>query len=185
LPVGVAFFSGDPSRAVSVRVADCVPLLVADPRTGLVAAVHAGWRGTAARVASAAVRALATRGGSAADLIVAIGPSIGPCCYDVGEALIDAFREAGHPADAVARWFSRPNGRLVLDLWTANTDQLAAAGVNRGRIHAARLCTACRLDLFYSFRKEGARAGRLAAVIRAPAAPLRPSPGSPAGPLRG
>jgi YfiH family protein len=174
-PEADAIVSGDPSRAISVRVADCVPLLLADPRTGLVGAAHAGWRGTAAAVATATVRALVSRGASAADLIVAVGPSIGPCCYDVGEPLIAAFQHAGHAAGDVNRWFKRPGGRLVLDLWTANVDQLVSIGLSRDHIHVARLCTACRLDLFCSYRKEGPVAGRLAAVIRAkPHAPPRP-----------
>jgi YfiH family protein len=96
--------SDNPDVALAVRAADCVPLLIGDPRTGAVAAVHAGWRGTAAGAAAAAVDAL-TREFSARprDLVAAIGPSIGACCYEVGAELKDAFLAAGHTREQVAR----------------------------------------------------------------------------------
>lgn len=164
-PEGDAAVTDDPLTALGVRVADCVPLLLADPRTGAVGAVHAGWRGAAAGVAPATVRAL-TRSfeARAADVVAAIGPSIGPCCYVVGPELIDQF--AAH-AEAAA-WFVRGSGgRWRLDLWRAIRDQLVRTGVAAQNILTARLCTACRVDVFCSFRTEGAQAGRMAGVIRA------------------
>jgi YfiH family protein len=185
-PAGAdALVSADPRHALSVRVADCVPLLMADPRTNLVAAVHAGWRGTAAGVAAATVRVLAARGADPADLIVALGPSIGPCCYEVGESLVAAFQGAG-TIEQVNRWFTRQDATLKLDLLAANRDQLAAAGVRAGNIHTAGMCTACHPDLFHSFRRDGQQAGRLAAVIRSGRSRgARPNPSlrSPAGRL--
>lgn len=168
--------SNDPRIAVAVRAADCVPVLIADPRTGAVAAVHAGWRGTAAGAATAAVRALAREfGARPADLVAAIGPSIGPCCYEVGTALVDAFAAAGHPRHLVDRWFLSPppargafeRGALRLDLWSANRDQLILAALDEQNIHTCGLCTASHVELFPSFRVEKERAGRLAGVIRA------------------
>ncbi len=105
--------SDHPAVALSVRVADCVPILLADVRSGAAAAVHAGWRGTAAGAVRAAVDALAFEFGSArSDLVVAIGPSIGPCCYRVGADMVEAFRAAGATRDQLSRWFlaepSRP-----------------------------------------------------------------------------
>jgi copper oxidase (laccase) domain-containing protein len=100
------------------------------------------------------------------DLCAAIGPSIGPCCYEVGAELIDAFRLAGHTQEQVAAWFHRRNGSWYLDLWRANADQLAAAGVPRSAIHLSRLCTACHPVWFDSYRRDGASTGRLAAYIR-------------------
>jgi polyphenol oxidase len=157
----------DPTVALAVQVADCVPLLVADPLSGAVAAVHAGWRGTAAGVAIAAVEALDREFGASPErLVVAQGPGIGPCCYTVGEELIDAFRAGGF-AEGIDRWFIRDAaGGLTLDVWAANRDQLLASGVPAASIHAANLCTASRPDLFPSYRRDGPGTGRIAAVIR-------------------
>jgi YfiH family protein len=171
---GDALATDQPGLAVAVRVADCVPLLMADRTTGAVAAVHAGWRGTAAGVSAAAVGALTREFGCRpSDLVVAIGPSIGACCYEVGPELVDAFAAAGHERYLVDRWFtSKPPARgsrerplLHLDLATANRDQLILAGVDEGRIHACGLCTAMHLDVLTSFRAERAQAGRTAGVI--------------------
>ena len=162
--------SDDPDTAVAVRAADCVPLLIGDPRSGAVAAVHAGWRGTAAGAATAAVEALAREFAAApGDLIAAIGPSIGPCCYEVGPELKDAFLAAGHPRKQVDRWFTTPENatRPRLDAWAANRDQLMAAGVLEENIHTCGLCTASNLELFPSFRIEKDRAGRIAGTIKA------------------
>jgi YfiH family protein len=167
--------SDDPSRAVLIRVADCVPLLIADRRTGAVAAVHAGWRGTAAGAGTAAVEALGREWGSRPeDLVAAIGPAIGACCYEVGPDVVDAFAAAGHARHLIDRWFqARPPSRgasmppsLRLDVPGANRDQLALAGVPDSQIHTAGLCTAMYLDVLTSYRAEGGASVRLAGVIR-------------------
>jgi polyphenol oxidase len=183
-----ALVSDDPDVAIAVRAADCVPLLMADPKTGAVAAVHAGWRGTAAGAAPAALEALAREFGSRPqDVVVAIGPSIGACCYEVGSELVDAFAAAGHARYLVDRWFSvgdresgirdrapggRERSRLRLDVAAANRDQLVLAGVPEPNIHDCGLCTAMHLDVLTSFRAEKEKAGRIAGVIRAQ--PLHP-----------
>jgi len=150
-----------PEVAVGVQAADCVPLLFEDRRTGAVAAAHAGWRGTAAGVAGKSVRAMIERFGVRVDeVVVAIGPSIGPCCYRVGEELLAAFGADGR------RWFYRRANELMLNLWRANRDQLAEAGVKGEHIHVAELCTAMHPDLFPSFRRDGEGTGRIAAAIR-------------------
>lgn len=158
----------DPAVAVAVQVADCVPVLIADRRTGAVAAVHAGWRGTAARVAQMAVRALGEAFGSRpADLVAALGPGIGPCCYEVGSELLDVFAAAGHPPADRDRWFVRSeDGRVRFDVPLANRDQLASAGLTPGAIHVAGLCTASHPELFYSYRREGQGTGRIVGVIK-------------------
>jgi YfiH family protein len=172
---GDVLLSNRPGVAVGVRAADCVPLLVADAVTGAVAAVHAGWRGTAAGAARAAVEALARQFGSRpADLIAAVGPSIGSCCYAVRSDLVDAFAAAGHERSLIDRWFlsappargSRERPPLRLDLAGANRDQLILAGVSPEHIHLSGLCTAMHLDVLTSYRVEREQAGRLAAVIR-------------------
>ena len=173
-PEADVLVSRAPAIAVAVRSADCVPLLIADPASGSVAAVHAGWRGTAAGAAAAAVDALAREHGARpSDLVAAIGPCIGSCCYEVGTELVDAFAAAGHERYLIDRWFlapppprgSREQPRLRLDLAGANRDQLVLAGVNEQRIHACGLCTAMHLDVLTSFRAEASNAGRLAGVI--------------------
>jgi YfiH family protein len=167
--------------AVAVRAADCVPLLMADPRTGAVAAVHAGWRGTAARAAVAAVETMAGEfGADVRDLIVAIGPSIGACCYDVGSELVDAFAAEGHERYLIDRWFLAPppprgefrpalseieGPKLRLDVAGANRDQLILAGVREENIHLSGLCTAMHLDLLTSYRVEREKARRIAGAI--------------------
>jgi YfiH family protein len=159
-PEGDAATSGDPWRALTVQVADCVPLLMASG-SGEVAVAHAGWRGTAAGVAMAASRAL----GDATRQIAAIGPSIGPCCYEVGAELRDRVRDGGWPRGA-DDWFEQRAGRWYLDLWRANFDQLVNAGVEAESIHVSRLCTFCHPDWFPSYRRDGTGAGRLAGFIR-------------------
>jgi YfiH family protein len=168
-PQADALISDAPDVALVVRAADCVPLLNGDSRPGAPAEVHAGWRGTAARVAVAAVEAMGREFGSnPADLVVAIGPSIGPCCYEVGPDLVDAFAAAGHERYLIDRWFMAPRGqRMRLDIAGANRDQLILAGVREDNIHACGLCTAMHLDVLTSFRAEKDKAGRLAGVIRA------------------
>jgi len=158
-----------PTIAVAVQVADCVPLLLADPVTGAVAAVHAGWRGTAAGAARQAVATMQSHYGTRpADLIAAIGPSIGPCCYQVGADVVEAFRAVGIPDAQIRKWF-RPEaegGAYRLDVAKASIDQLRAAGLDPANIDTCGLCTACHPLLFHSYRRDGARTGRLAGVIR-------------------
>lgn len=168
LPDADIVITDDPRLAVAVQVADCVPLLIADRRTGAVAAAHAGWRGMAAGVAGAAVAALGrTFGSRPGDLVAAAGPSIGPCCYEVGEEVRDAFRRAGLQEARVDRWFAiGPRGRPHLDLWRSVADQLEAAGVEPPAIHLSRLCTATHRQVLWSYRADGPGTGRLAGVIK-------------------
>ena len=168
-PDGDAVVSNVAGQVLAVMVADCVPIVVADRRTGSAGAIHAGWRGTCARVGPAAIEAMRHRFGTdPADLTAAIGPSIGPDDYEVGEALIDSFQKAGHSAGDLARWFRRRASRVHLDLWSANRDQLIDAGVRADRIFTCGLSTLADTDVFDSFRSAGARAGSMAAVIMVP-----------------
>ncbi|HEY5619505.1 MAG TPA: polyphenol oxidase family protein [Vicinamibacterales bacterium] len=176
--------SNDPDTAVAVRAADCVPVLLADARSGAVAAVHAGWRGMAAGAIAAAVDALAREFGVIpAHLHAAIGPSIAVCCYEVGSEVVDAFAAAGHARHLIDRWFHAPpprrgtlprgsggldRPRLRLDLAGASRDQLVLAGVREDQIHTCGLCTAMHLDVLTSYRAEKDKAGRIAGVIRPP-----------------
>jgi YfiH family protein len=173
-PEADVLVSNDPAVAIAVRAADCVPILIADRVAGAVAAVHAGWRGTAARAAVAGIEAMQREFGSRpGDLVAAIGPNIGPCCYEVGTELVDAFASAGHERYLIDRWFlspppvrgSRGRAPLFLDVGGANRDQLILAGMDEQHIHVSGLCTAMNLDVLTSFRAEREQAGRIAGAI--------------------
>jgi YfiH family protein len=176
--------SSDPRVAPAVQTADCVPILIADSRTGAVAAAHAGWRGMAARVPLVTVEALVAEFGvRESKLIAAVGPSIGACCYEVGGDVRDRFAAAGFNEWELARWFtaeprssptnpSMPglnrrarDNHWFLDMWTAARDQLRSAGVREDRIFVADLCTASHPDAFCSYRRDRSR-GRMAAAIQ-------------------
>lgn len=172
LPDADIVVSNRTELAVAVQAADCVPLLVGDRRTGAVAAAHAGWRGLAARVPGEAVNALnRVYGSRPEDLLAAIGPAIGHCCYEVGEDVREAMvRVFGGPE--AANWFTagRASGKWMFDTWASARAQLEAAGIPADQIFAAGLCTASHPEAFCSYRRDGAPAGRIAAVIK-PRAP--------------
>lgn len=178
-PEADAIVCDDPAAAAVVRVADCGPILMADTRRGVVAAVHAGWRSTMQRIAAAAVTEMREQFGTdPGHLVAAIGPSLGECCGEMGEEVVQAFRDAGHGETQLSRWFTRAEGqRPHFNLWQANRDQLVDAGMRPDAIHVAALCTRTYDDVFHSYRAAGANAGRMAAVIRRPAN-LSPAPGS-------
>jgi polyphenol oxidase len=163
---GVAWFRRDsPERVPAVRTADCVPILLVDRRGRAAAAVHAGWRGTAGRIAAKAVEGLAAQGIAPGDLLAALGPAILSCCYEVGLEVAEALA-ASLPA-AHAGEVSRADGRggARADLHAANRLQLVASGVPRGAIREAPWCTCCRADLFHSYRRQGPAAGRMMACV--------------------
>src|SRR6478672_5371192 len=150
-----------------VKTADCVPILLGDPQTRSFAAVHAGWRGTLATAVIAGVKRLTDEyGAKPRDLRIAIGASAGPCCYEVGSDVIDAFTSR-FPDGAKLFTPTRP-GHALVDLITANRDQLVSVGMLPERIHVLTLCTMCRTDLVFSYRNEKklhGKVGRLMAVI--------------------
>jgi len=159
-----ATLSRDERVACGVRTADCVPILLGDPRTGWAAAVHSGWRGTVAGAAAAALRALAERGVRAGDLVAAVGPHIEACCFEVGEDVATAL-EASSSAGASA--VSREDGaRPRVDLRAIVRAQLEGAGLDAGAIDQVRGCTVCDAGRFFSFRRDGQKSGRLLSAIR-------------------
>ena len=149
---GDAIISRTPGLWLGIRTADCVPILLADSRLRIVAAVHAGWRGTVAQVLR---HALIRMESDPRDVYAALGPSIGVCCYEVGPEVASHFTTT-RPG---------PGGRPHLDLITANRDQLLTAGVPLAQIGAVPPCTHCGSD-FHSFLRDGDKAGRMVAAIR-------------------
>jgi hypothetical protein len=151
---------------LAVRTADCVPILLAARDGSFIAAVHAGWRGTAQRIAQRAVRVLEEQGCPPETLVAVAGPSIGPCCYPVALEVATAVATAsGVSVEAIAR--CEP-GKVRLDLSAANREQLLDAGIPEESIHRAPWCTACETELFFSYRREGAAAGRQLSLIGPP-----------------
>jgi polyphenol oxidase len=170
-PNGDAIVSNARGLVLAVMVADCVPVLLADRRRGVAGAVHAGWRGTCAGIAREVVNVMVREFRcEPSDLVAAIGPSIGPDDYEVGEAVRRAFGDAGYEPDDLDRWFARRerDGVLVLDLWKANVDQLVAAGLGRDAVFVSGLNTMAHPAWLESFRRDGERAGRMAALIAVP-----------------
>jgi len=148
---GDAILEDAPGAVIAVKTADCLPLLLADERHRAVAAVHAGWRGTAAEIVRHAIAAMHDRFGTQAeDLHAAIGPGIGPCCYEVGPEVAAQFGLFG---------------RVPLDLPAINRRQLEGAGVLAERIYDSGLCTMCRPAEFHSFRRDREAAGRMHSFI--------------------
>jgi YfiH family protein len=162
-----ALITRTPRILLGVKTADCVPVLLADARTRACAAVHAGWRGTLSSIIARTLERMnAEYGTQAADISAAIGPAANACCYEVGSDVIEAFREKFVDADHL---FTPTRDRHALvDLQRANREQLSAAGVSPEQIYTAPLCTMCRTDLFFSYRREKrahGRVGRLMSVI--------------------
>ena len=189
-PTGDALLTDQAGILLSVRTADCLPVLLVDPKRRAVAAVHAGWRGALARIVEKAVGEMRRMFGSEPrSLLAVLGPSIRACCYEVGQEVEEAFQGRFPHADKFFRKRWEPPASLPerhslsflnmqppgynavlkpsahLDLVAVAQDQLQAAGLAPHRIAAADFCTACRTDLFYSYRQEGSGAGRMMAVI--------------------
>lgn len=188
-PQGDALFTREPGLLLAIQTADCVPILLADTRLRAVAAIHAGWRGTLRRIAAKTLgRMQMELGTRPQDVIAALGPGIGRCCYEVGEDVAREFNAQfpnarewfDGPFDALASGQNDPNWlpwltmmppghpppppRVHLDLIAANRAILADAGVPPPRIIASEHCTACRTDLFFSYRRERTT-GRMMGVI--------------------
>ena len=182
---GDALATNRPGLLLGVQTADCVPILLVDPKKRAVVAIHAGWRGTLARIVVKAIGKMQMQYKSnPADLLAAIGPSIGGCCYEVGTEVatqflsqfaeapqwFDEFRTGDEPNPI--QWLNRmppghqpPPKNVLLDLRKANRAQLLGAGLRSSNIFVSDLCTACRRDLLFSYRKEGPQSGRLLSVI--------------------
>jgi polyphenol oxidase len=182
---GDASTTNRPGLLLAVQTADCVPILLVDPKKRAIAAVHAGWRGTLARIVVKAIGQMQMQlKTKPSDILAAIGPSIGGCCYEVGTEVatqflsqfpegpdwFDEFRTGDEPNPI--QWLNMmppghqpPPKNVLLDLRKANRAQLLGAGLRAPNIFLSDLCTACRRDILFSYRKEGALSGRLMSVI--------------------
>jgi YfiH family protein len=148
---GDALVSNHPGIGLTIRTADCLPVLIADPRHRAVAAIHAGWRGVVSEIAPKTVQAMHAHFGSAPeDLVVAIGPGIGKCCFEVGPEVSVQFGLSG---------------RTNVDLVETMCRQLGRNGVRPGQISASGYCTVCNSELFESYRRDREAAGRMVAMI--------------------
>ncbi len=162
-----ALIGRGPGTAMAILVADCAPVFLLDPRTGAVGLAHAGWRGTAGGIAARTVAAMGEAYGCRpGDLLAAVGPAIGPCCYEVDEPVLARLR-------ASAPWWAevvRPGrpGHAHLDVPGANLRVLRDAGLDPARVAVAPMCTACDRDRLFSHRASGGRTGRMAAVLALP-----------------
>jgi YfiH family protein len=184
-PKGDASLTNTPGLLLGVQTADCVPILLVDPKKRVVAAVHAGWRGTLARIAQKTIGRMQLEFGcKPADLLAALGPSIGPCCYEVGVELVTKFTaqfadahdyfdepRTGDEPNPIQWLNMAPPGHqpppkdVRLDLRKANRSQLIASGLRSSSIYSSDLCTVCRTDLLFSYRREGPLSGRLMSVF--------------------
>ncbi|MBI5326960.1 MAG: peptidoglycan editing factor PgeF [Deltaproteobacteria bacterium] len=148
-----AIITNQVSLAIGVLTADCVPILLLDPVKNVVGVVHAGWRGTAKTVVQKAIETMVKQFGSDTKAILsAIGPSIGPCCYKVDEAVIKEF--------GVAEFIKKQDNAWMLDLKKANFSQMLNIGLLEKNISIEDFCTSCRNDIFFSYRKDGKVTGR-------------------------
>lgn len=165
--VGVAdaIVTERPGLPLAIFTADCVPVLLYDPAARVLVAAHAGWRGTAQGIARAAVDALVELGGQPERSVAAMGPSIGPCCYEVDRPVVERL-ESAFPGSFESWLAPGAAGKWMLDLWRANRDQIIGAGLSPERVAQPTYCTSCRLDLFFSYRRGGR--GRLVTVAAIP-----------------
>ncbi|MGN1246231.1 MAG: peptidoglycan editing factor PgeF [Muribaculaceae bacterium] len=149
---------------IGVNTADCVPVVLRDSIAGIIGVAHAGWKGTVARIAAATVEAMLGMGAKADKIEVAIGPSICPECFEVGDEVVEQFVTAGFD---IARIMQRNKvtGKAHIDLWEANTAVLEDVGVNRGKIALSHRCTRCNVVSYFSARRLGIASGRTFTAI--------------------
>jgi YfiH family protein len=185
LCTGDASISNTPNLLLGIQTADCVPILLLDPKNRAVAAVHAGWRGTLQRIVEKTIGRMKMEfKTNPNDLLAAIGTAIGGCCYEVGTevaaAFLSQFPNAPEWFDELRtgdepnplQWLNQfppghqpPPKNVRLDLRQANRAQLLSAGLRPQNIFVSNLCTACRPDLLFSYRKQGSESGRMMSVI--------------------
>ena len=154
-----------PGICIMILIADCVPILLYDPIKKAIGITHAGWRGTVKRIAEKTVEKLVDKYNcNPEDIMAGIGPSIGPCCYEVGPDVIEEFERTDDDTNDIIT-DGKEDGKGHLNLWLANKKQLLRAAINENNIVTADLCTCCHSDMFFSYRCHGRKSGRFAAGI--------------------
>ena len=153
--------------ALAVRTADCLPILLADPKTGIAAAVHAGWRGTAAQVVTRTVREMQSRGVQAEDILASLGPCIGPCCFHIDVITADKLANSTPQAESQIQ----RDPKITANLREINATQLINCGLADVHIERISACTACDNSRFFSYRRDKKLAGRHLAVVALPRRP--------------
>lgn len=152
-----------PDLPLVLYTADCVPVYLYDPLKNVIALVHGGWRGTVKKIVARTISAMEEAyGTNPASLQVALGPSIGPCCFEVGEEVWEEFRTAFH---FWPNFVVRTPNKFFVDLWTCTTMQLFMAGVREENVVNSQVCTSCNNDFYYSYRRDSGDTGRMAAII--------------------
>ena len=158
-----ALVSNVPGLFLMLRFADCVPVFLSAPQQGAVGLAHAGWKGTFSGIAAKTVQAMAAAYGCEIEGIrAALGPAIGPCCFEVGPEVVSSARALFSASDDLLSR-QQTDGKAHLDLWLANETQLREIGVTQ--IESSGMCTCCHSDEFYSHRGEGGHTGRFGALI--------------------
>ncbi len=154
-PMADAVVTRLPGILLGVQAADCLPLLLADPVTGAVAAIHAGWRGTVGLIVARTLETMQRSFGThPPDVLVALGPAIGPCCFEVGPEVAARFEAIDPLTRTHLLSAPTPDGKAHLDLNLANLHQLLQTGVHPDHVYDCKYCTACHNDLFFSYRFE-------------------------------
>lgn len=160
-----ALVTNEPEACLMVLTADCVPVLLYDPGCRVVAAIHAGWRGSVAGIVARTIALMREVYGCRPEqLLAGIAPSIGKCCFEVGEEVVQAFQEKYSDTDDFV-FKGNQSGKYHIDLWEVNRRQLLAAGLVAGNIEVAGRCTVCSPEHFYSYRRDGSVAGRIGTGI--------------------
>lgn len=158
------FITNKKSVALVTFYADCVPLFFLDPVNEAIGLTHAGWKGTVSRIGEKTLKKMIeTYGTDPEEVLIAIGPSIGECCFEVGEEVIKEVEENFN--DPKKYFYKKDNGKFMLDLWMINKDQFLEMGVLEENITVSNICTKCNKDIFFSHRGDKGKTGSLAAIM--------------------
>ena len=158
-----AIITSETNTPIAVKVADCVAMIIVDPRNKAVAAVHAGWRGTAKRIIVKAIKAMKKKFKSRpSEMIVSLSPAIRSCCYETGKDIYNKLKKDGDFSNI----FTIRGGRVYMDLHKANKNLLLRAGLRNKNIYVNDICTFCNRKLYHSYRRDGKKAGRMYSIVQ-------------------
>jgi polyphenol oxidase len=163
--VGVdALITNNKNTAICIFTADCLPVFLFDTINEVIAVCHAGWRGIVNEILIKSINIMCTNFGSKPEhILAAIGPSIGPCCFSVGEEVITEFRKVFENIDCLV---TKDNNKCSINLWNAGIEQLVTSGIFRSNITNSQLCTSCNSNHFYSYRRDNSKTGRMISILQ-------------------